>query len=130
MLDIIYIVFCIFRILITWEKKVAKTYLSFSATVILQAVANGYEYGFDIMDMTGLPGGTVYPALRRLEDQGYVVSKWEKGDIAQQEQRPARKYYKVTRDGEGVLAEAVKRYRVLDQPQRSAHQSKPSRQKA
>ena len=108
----------------------AKTYLSFSATVILQAVANGYEYGFDIMDMTGLPGGTVYPALRRLEDQGYVVSKWEKGDIAQQEQRPARKYYKVTRDGEGVLAEAVKRYRVLDQPQRSAHQSKPSRQKA
>ena len=107
-----------------------KTYLSFSATVILQAVANGYQYGFDIMDMTGLPGGTVYPALRRLEDQGYVASKWERGDIAQQEQRPARKYYKVTSDGEQTLAEAVKRYRVLDQSPRRAHQPKPSRQKA
>jgi PadR family transcriptional regulator PadR len=108
----------------------AKTYLSFSATVILQAVVNGYEYGFDIMDMTGLPGGTVYPALRRLEDQGYVVSKWERGDVAQREQRPTRKYYKVTGDGEDVLREAVKRYRVLDRPQPRAHQSKPSRQKA
>src|SRR5689334_9769823 len=76
----------------------SRTYLSFSATVVLQAVSNGYEYGFDIMDVTGLPGGTVYPALRRLEDQAYVVSKWEKGDIAQRELRPARKYYKITGD--------------------------------
>src|SRR3989442_518731 len=73
-----------------------KSYLSFSATVILQAVANGYQYGFDIMDMTGLPGGTVYPALRRLEDMGYVLSKWEKHEIAQRELRPPRKYYEVT----------------------------------
>ena len=107
-----------------------KTYLSFSATVILQAVANGYEYGFDIMDMTGLPGGTVYPALRRLEDQGYVVSKWEKGDIAQRELRPARKYYKITNDGDEALAAAIKRYRMLGQPQGRPHQTKPSRQKA
>lgn len=107
-----------------------KTYLSFSAAVILQAVANQYEYGFDIMDMTGLPGGTVYPALRRLEDQGYVVSKWEKGDIAQRELRPARKYYKITGDGEDALAEAVKRYRLLDRSQAPSPQTRPSRQKA
>jgi DNA-binding PadR family transcriptional regulator len=92
-----------------------KNYLSYSATAILQAVANGYQYGFDIMDITGLPSGTVYPALRRLEDAGLVRSKWENQRIAQQDQRPPRKYYEMTRSGEDALAEAVKRYRLLEQ---------------
>ena len=107
-----------------------KSYLSFSATVILQAVANGYQYGFDIMDMTGLPGGTVYPALRRLEDMGYVISKWEKHEIAQRELRQPRKYYEVTDVGAEALAEAVKRYRLLDQQQRRALRTRPSRGRA
>ena len=92
-----------------------KNYLSYSATAILQAVANGYQYGFDIMDITGLPSGTVYPALRRLEDTGFVESKWEKHEIAQKELRPPRKYYELTRAGREALAEAVKRYRLLEQ---------------
>jgi PadR family transcriptional regulator PadR len=91
-----------------------KSYLSYSASVILQAVANGYQYGFDIMDMTGLPSGTVYPALRRLEESGLVDSKWEKPSVAQTEQRPPRKYYELTPDGKTALAEAVKRYRLLE----------------
>jgi len=91
-----------------------KAYLSYTASVILQAVANGYRYGFDIMDITGLPSGTVYPALRRLEEMGLVASKWEKQAVAQKEQRPLRKYYEVTRDGKEALAEAVNRYRFLD----------------
>jgi len=108
----------------------AQTYLSFSATVILQAVTHGYRYGFDIMDMTGLPGGTVYPALRRLEDAGYVVSKWEKHEIAQRELRPPRKYYETTRDGEEALTEAVKRYRLLENAKPKLRTAKPSREKA
>ncbi len=68
-----------------------KAYLSHTAAVILQALANGYPYGFDIMDITGLPSGTVYPALRR----------------------PPRKYYEVTKAGTLALAEAAKRYRFL-----------------
>jgi DNA-binding PadR family transcriptional regulator len=91
-----------------------KAYLSYSAAVILQATANGYQYGFDIMDITGLPSGTVYPALRRLEEMGLVVSKWEKQTVAQQEQRPPRKYYEVTKSGKDALSEAVSRYRFLD----------------
>ena len=35
--------------------------------MILQAVDAGFVYGFSIMEMTGLPSGTVYPAMRRLE---------------------------------------------------------------
>jgi DNA-binding PadR family transcriptional regulator len=94
-----------------------KNYLSFSAAVILQALDNGYQYGFDIMDVTGLPSGTVYPALRRLEEALYVKSKWEKHSIAQEEARPPRKYYELTRDGKEALEEARKRYRLLEQAQ-------------
>ncbi len=105
-----------------------KGYLSFSAAVILQALDNGYRYGFDIMDITGLPSGTVYPALRRIEDAGYVVSKWEKQAIAQAEQRPPRKYYELTKEGKEALAEAVKRYRLLERTQpQPAPKPKPSR---
>lgn len=105
-----------------------KGFLTYSSAVILQAVANGYLYGFDIIDVTGLPGGTVYPALRRLEDTGHLISKWEKHTIAQAEARPTRKYYELTRAGQDVLAEAVKRYRLLDQTDLSHERSpKPSK---
>ena len=101
-----------------------KTSLSYSAAIILQAVGHDYKYGFDIMDMTGLPSGTVYPALRRMEQTGLVVSKWESEAAAQREGRPARKYYEVTAEGREVLAEALKRYRhmerLLPQPSRKA----------
>lgn len=90
------------------------TSLSYSAAVVLQAVANEYRYGFDIMDMTGLPSGTVYPALRRMEEAGLVVSRWESEAAAQREGRPARKYYEVTAEGRELLAEALKRYRHME----------------
>src|SRR5688572_19270492 len=94
-----------------------KGFLSFASTVILQAVSNGYLYGFDIIDITGLPGGTVYPALRPLGETGYPLSQWEKPSIAQKEPRPQRKYYELTKPGRETLAEAVKRYRLLEQTQ-------------
>ena len=95
----------------------ARPFLTYSTAVILQAVANGYRYGFDVIDITGLPGGTVYPALRRLEESGYLTSKWEKERIAQAELRPRRKYYEMTKAGQEALGEAVKRYRLLEQSQ-------------
>ena len=64
------------------------------------------------MDATGLPSGTVYPALRRMEAGSLIVSKWEAPAVAQREQRPARKYYELTRSGQLALAEAASRYRL------------------
>ena len=109
--------------------KVGKGFLSYAAAVILQSVRSGYLYGFDIIDITGLPGGTVYPALRRLEEAGYLTSKWEQPSIAQAQPRPARKYYELTRSGQEALAEALKRYRMLEQ-QQVKKVSKPKPQKA
>ena len=33
--------------------------LSHTSALILQTISHGYRYGFDIMDVTGLPSGTV-----------------------------------------------------------------------
>ncbi|MGH9607033.1 MAG: PadR family transcriptional regulator [Terracidiphilus sp.] len=87
--------------------------LSHTAAMILQAIDAGFVYGFSIMEMTGLPSGTVYPAMRRLERDALIVSRWEKQSIADAEGRPPRKYYKVTTDGKARLAAARKRYPLL-----------------
>jgi PadR family transcriptional regulator len=105
-----------------------KSFLTYATAVILQAIANGYRYGFDIIDATGMPGGTVYPALRRLEESGHLTSQWEKASIARAEPRPPRKYYELTRSGSELLDEALKRYRLLEQTQPAKARSvKPSR---
>ena len=80
---------------------------------VLQAVANGFEYGFDIIDATGLPSGTVYPALGRLERDGLVRSAWEDERKAHREGRPARRYYRVTAPGTKALAASLSYYRSL-----------------
>jgi PadR family transcriptional regulator, regulatory protein PadR len=92
-----------------------KEYFSYTMALILQSIENGYQYGFDVMAVTGLASGTVYPALRRLEKARLVTSKWEQQSVAQAELRPARKYYEVTKAGREALVEARQRYRLLQQ---------------
>jgi PadR family transcriptional regulator len=87
--------------------------LSVTAVSVLQAVATGFEYGFDIIDHTGLPSGTVYPALSRLERDGYVRSSWEDERRAHRDGRPARRYYRVTAPGVRALGESMAYYRAL-----------------
>jgi PadR family transcriptional regulator, regulatory protein PadR len=87
--------------------------LSITAVSVLQAIANGFEYGFDIIDTTGLPSGTVYPALSRLERDGYVRSAWENDARAHREGRPARRNYRVTAAGVRALADARDYYQKL-----------------
>ncbi len=65
--------------------------LSHAATAVLQTVVQGYRHGFDVIGVTGLPSGTVYPALRRLEESGFLKSAWEDVKLAQDAQRPPRR---------------------------------------
>jgi PadR family transcriptional regulator, regulatory protein PadR len=102
--------------------------LSYAATAVLEAVANSHQYGFDVIAVTGLASGTVYPALRRLEEAGYVESRWEDHRVAQREVRPARKYYEVTDSGQAALTAALLRYRAMARRRRaSARIPRPSR---
>jgi PadR family transcriptional regulator, regulatory protein PadR len=87
--------------------------LSHTTAMILQAIAIGYIYGYSVMEVTGLPSGTVYPALRRLERDQLIRSQWERQSVADAEQRPPRKYYKLTRAGEKTLEASRQRYPLL-----------------
>ena len=77
---------------------------------ILQALAAGRAFGFDIMDATGLTSGTVYPALERLEELGFVRSKWESETTAHRDGRPARRYFEITPAGSRAMEDALERY--------------------
>jgi DNA-binding PadR family transcriptional regulator len=87
--------------------------ITYPTTLVLHAIADGARYGFDIADRTGLQTGTVYPALRRLDALGFVRSSWESEKIARREQRPARRYYEITRAGTEALDVAMKRFEHL-----------------
>jgi PadR family transcriptional regulator len=87
----------------------ARAALSHNAAVVLQAMVQGYAYGFEIMSAAHLPSGTVYPLLRRLEASGLVSSRWEEAEAAQAEGRPPRRYYEVTGPGRAALADARER---------------------
>ena len=87
--------------------------LSHTSAMILQAIAAGHVYGYTVMEITGLPSGTVYPALRRMEQDQLIRSQWERQSIADAEGRPPRKVYKLSRAGEKTLEASRKRYPLL-----------------
>lgn len=87
--------------------------LTHTTTMVLHAVDAGYVYGLSIMEATGLPSGTVYPILRRLEAAKLVRAAWESQRIADTQQRPPRKYYKLTTTGNSTLESARRRYPLL-----------------
>ena len=84
--------------------------LGYATLAVLQALADGHKYGFDIGDRTGLATGTVYPALATLTRKGLVTSSWEDEAIAAGAGRPRRRYYALTSDGVEALEEAVRRF--------------------
>jgi DNA-binding PadR family transcriptional regulator len=51
--------------------------------------------GAEIARSTKLPSGTLYPILMRLEDAGWVESRWETEDPSELG-RPRRRFYQVT----------------------------------
>ena len=87
--------------------------LSYTSLFVLQALAQGHRFGFDIMEVTGLPSGTIYPALRRLESLGLVTSDWEKDLDARKEARPRRRYYELTAAGRRHLTSAEARFHAV-----------------
>jgi len=93
--------------------------VTYPSALVLEALAKGYAYGFDIMEVTGLPSGTVYPLLRRLESVGCVESRWESEKAAARDGRPARRYYRITGEGEVLLARGKERFAAVGKAVRS-----------
>jgi len=75
--------------------------------LLLAAIDSGPSHGYAIAETLrrrsegtfDLPDGTIYPALRRLEKSGLVVSRWS------DETSRRRRVYRLTAAGRGALAE-------------------------
>lgn len=59
------------------------------------------HYGLELAEAAGLPRGSIYPMLARLERDGLVCSEWEEIDESHAGRR-RRRYYTLT--GEGAIA--------------------------
>jgi len=78
--------------------------------LILYLIDEVPTYGYNIIKelekrTTGyfkFKGGTIYPALRRLETKGLIKSEWQ-----QTTARQARKYYQITEKGQRFLASSL-----------------------
>lgn len=103
-------------------------HLSVAALTVLHAVARGTAHGFDIIDASGLPGGTVYPALSRLERDGLVASSWEAVETARADGRPPRRNYVVTRSGLKTLNDALERLHAMKPVRRAVTAPAKTRQ--
>ena len=73
---------------------------------------HGYEIGQVVQERSGgrlhFPLATLYPVLYRMENRGWIRGRWveKKGERR-------RCYYRLTSEGERVLAEKRKSWKVL-----------------
>ncbi len=80
---------------------------------LLALLAKDEKYGFQILHelrersdgFFDLKEGTLYPALRRLEERGFVESHWKEPGPG--EGGMPRRYYRLTARGRTALSEAV-----------------------
>ncbi|HTZ87879.1 MAG TPA: helix-turn-helix transcriptional regulator [Solirubrobacteraceae bacterium] len=77
---------------------------SHQTKLILQVLldAPGDEtYGLEVTRASGVPAGTSYAILRRLEDEGLLDGRWEQIS-PEDEGRPPRRYYRLNAEGRRV----------------------------
>jgi len=84
--------------------------------LILQTLRRGPQHGYGISqelrarsaDVLQVETGSLYPALHRLERQGFVVSKW-----GQTEQNQRGKFYSLTAAGRRQLAQDRSKWEAM-----------------
>ena len=82
--------------------------------VLAVVATHGPTYGYAITrsladaGLGTVKGGTLYPLLQRLEDDGLVTTSWHQG-----ERGPSRRYYAVTDQGRVALADATSRWDAM-----------------
>lgn len=81
-----------------WLKGVLD--LAVLAALLRETSAYGYTLMASLADFgfEGIKGGTIYPLLSRLEDDGLVKSEWVTGESG-----PPRKYFWLTPAGRAEL---------------------------
>ncbi|HVQ69425.1 MAG TPA: helix-turn-helix transcriptional regulator [Bradyrhizobium sp.] len=62
--------------------------------------------GAELSKLASIGSGTLYPLLQRLENAGWLASKWEEVDPAEAG-RPRRRFYKLTAPGQKKAQRAL-----------------------
>ena len=84
--------------------------------LVLKALSLGPLHGYGVLlrlqqisgDALKIPQGSLYPALYRLEHQGWIESEW-----GESENRRRAKYYRLTAKGRRRLAAEVEQWSRL-----------------
>jgi PadR family transcriptional regulator PadR len=82
-------------------------------TVAVLAELRSERYGYTLVKNLGDRGlvveeGTVYPLLRRLEDQGLLVSQWR------EENKRKKRFYRLSPLGERLLTQLLDEWRQIN----------------
>lgn len=81
---------------------------------LLALLDDGEAYGYELagrlaeLEIGAVPGGSLYPALLRLEAAGHLQANWKAGDGG-----PGRKYYRLTASGRRTLARESESWRAF-----------------
>ena len=86
--------------------------------LILKVVALGPLHGYAIAqrlqqisrEIVQVTQGTLYPALHRLENRGYLAAEWRVSDTGRD-----AKFYRITPKGRGHLSKEAESWRRLTQ---------------
>lgn len=88
-----------------------KELLKGSIDIVILALCAKDVYGYEIVkkikeytnSIYAMGEGTLYPALKRLEEKNFLTSYWGDADKGGR-----RKYYKITNEGKKILEEKLK----------------------
>jgi PadR family transcriptional regulator, regulatory protein PadR len=86
--------------------------MTLQVQLVLRALLNAGDaerYGLQLCTETGLPTGTIYPIIARLEQVGWLESRWEDPAEHVADKRPRRRYYRLTREGAELARTALAR---------------------
>ena len=96
------------------NASTARLLRGFLEPCLLSLLAEQADYGLSLVQrlaaagLDEVPGGTLYPALMRMEKRGLVAVSWRPSTSG-----PARKYYELTDAGRAELAARREEWRTL-----------------
>lgn len=91
--------------------------MDFKANVLrisraLLDVPDHRRYGYQLMRVTGLGHSSMYQALHRMQDEGWLTSYIEPGDARVLGRKP-RRYYELTELGQRVFTEGLREWAAI-----------------
>jgi PadR family transcriptional regulator PadR len=71
------------------------------------ADANDRHWGYELSKRSGVRSGVMYPILRRMLDEGWLIDGWEDQPRVGTAKRPSRRYYEMTDEGKIALGAVI-----------------------